>query len=69
MARAEGYWAVYTAVCLPAINSDLSKTIPLDAITVTGLRCLIAFIALAFFAYFHTNSWRYSNREIVLLGG
>ena len=46
-ARTEGLVAIYTAMVLLAINGVLSKTIPLDAITVTCLRCGIAFCALS----------------------
>jgi drug/metabolite transporter (DMT)-like permease len=69
MARADGYWAVFSAVCLLAINEVLYKTIPLDAVTITWLRCLIAFIALSIVAQIQNTLWLYSCLELLLLGG
>lgn len=42
-----GLAALYTATVILAINGVLSKAIPLDAVTITCLRCAIAFTALA----------------------
>ena len=39
--------ALYTATIILAINGVLSKAIPLNAVTITCLRCAIAFCALA----------------------
>lgn len=56
-ARSESLLAIYFAVGLLAINGVLSKTIPLDAITVTSLRCAIAFIALLAFTQWTRQPW------------
>ncbi|MDZ7923425.1 MAG: DMT family transporter [Marinagarivorans sp.] len=43
----KGLIALYTATCILGINGVLSKAIALDAITITFMRCVIAFAALA----------------------
>ncbi len=69
-ARSEGLLAIYTAMVLLAINGVLSKTIPLDAITVTCLRCSIAFFALLAFALWQQQPWGFkSTRERCLVVG
>lgn len=60
-ARTEGLLAIYTAMVLLAINGVLSKTIPLDAITVTCLRCGIAFFALLAFAMWQNQPWGFKT--------
>lgn len=42
--------ALYFAVFVTSINGVLSKAIPLDAVTLTQLRCVIAAVALTLFA-------------------
>ncbi|HEY7773782.1 MAG TPA: DMT family transporter [Marinagarivorans sp.] len=43
-----GMVALYSATVILSINGVLSKVIPLDAITTTFIRCVIAFFALCF---------------------
>ncbi|RYD90603.1 MAG: DMT family transporter, partial [Sphingobacteriales bacterium] len=68
--RTEGLIAIYVAMVLLAINGVLSKTIPLDAITVTCLRCAIAFVALLGFAQWQRQPWGFTTaRERGLVVG
>ncbi|HEY6529323.1 MAG TPA: DMT family transporter [Cellvibrionaceae bacterium] len=68
--RTEGLLAIYVAMVLLAINGVLSKTIPLDAITVTCLRCGIAFVALLAFAQWQRQPWGFRTaRERWLVVG
>ncbi len=43
----KGLIALYTATCILGINGVLSKAIALDAISITLMRCIIGFVALA----------------------
>ena len=62
-ARTEGLIAIYVAMVLLAINGVLSKAIPLDAITVTCLRCGIAFVALLAFAQWQGQAWGFKQAQ------
>jgi len=56
-----GLSILYVAVFLLSLNGLFSKLIPLDAITVTQMRSLMAAIALFGFAYVGKRGYRLSN--------
>ena len=55
LSHQRGLFALYAASMIIAINGVFSKVIPLDAITITFTRCLIAFVAMCFILQFQKN--------------
>jgi drug/metabolite transporter (DMT)-like permease len=67
-----GLGSIYLATFLLAINGVLCKSIDLDAVSITALRCAIALVALLAFAYWHAQPWGYASPKrralVVFLG-
>jgi len=53
-----GLSILYIAVFLLSLNGLFSKVIPLDAVSVTQLRSVMAAVALLIFAYARKRTWR-----------
>ncbi len=65
-----GLASVYIATVLLAINGLLSKTIHLDAVSITALRCAIACAALLAFARWEGSPWGFVSwrRKLLVIG-
>lgn len=64
--------SLYCSVVILSINGVLAKAIPLDAVTITHIRCVVAVTALALFALCQRQTLRLLHRShygaVALLG-
>lgn len=62
-----GLPALYTANILLAINGVWCKKIPMDAISITAIRCIIAAFALGAFIQLSRTPWGFQSHKKLLL--
>lgn len=62
----QGLGILYVSVFLLALNGLFSKVIPIDAVSVTQLRSVVAALTLLLFALLRHRAWRLDNRNQVI---